>query len=70
MSMKKKVPEKVLPQYSKKEVREMADKNPHNIYISIDDKIYNMIDFLKKVFNYSFDFFNMNNDLLFKLIKQ
>lgn len=68
--MKKKVPEKVLPQYSKKEVREMADKNPHNIYISIDDKIYNMIDFLKKVFNYSFDFFNMNNDLLFKLIKQ
>ena len=49
--MKKKVPEKVLPQYSKKEVRELADKNPHNIYISIDDKIYNMIDFLKKVFN-------------------
>jgi hypothetical protein len=45
MSMK----EKVLPKYSKKEVRELADKNPQYIYISIDDKIYNVTDFLKKV---------------------
>jgi hypothetical protein len=43
--------QRILLEYSQNEVKELADKNPQNIYISIDCKIYNITDFLKKVYH-------------------